>query len=577
MFNALDQKAERYQILDELGEGGMATVYKAHDQRLEREVAIKFLRRGAFPPDQMNQILARFEREAKSLARLSHPNIVKVHDFGEHEGAPYLVMEYLPGGTLKSLLGQPLPWAMAMRMLIPVARALIFAHERGIVHRDVKPANIMISASGDPMLTDFGIAKLLENEDGKTLTGSGVGIGTPEYMAPEQGLGGAVDERVDIYSLGVVLYEMIAGRKPYTADTPLAVVLKQINDPLPRPKIYAPDLPDAVENMLIKAMAKDPQNRFENMNAFCQAMENMLSIPTLSVMVTENFGAGGDRATASETETVGKLSPKGTIKKTAGFRLSPLEWAAIAGMVLILVGAFWLVFSYLKPPPADTQPVPAIPGRESTFPLVLPAASATPTSTFISAPTRLGLATQTPIPAIGQTSIPDLNAAPVEVQLIVGTLNLEGTNLALTSEQAVALLPLWNEFKTLNQSIRPSPGSQIPPTLDSTAQAQKDALLKKIQNVMSEEQIAAITGMQITQQNTRTILQSKGITLSGPPPGNPNTLPGGQPGGGQPQGAPRSGGGQPQGTPPANGGRAGGFIGDLIDALIPILEKRAAG
>ncbi|MGB9724679.1 MAG: serine/threonine-protein kinase, partial [Chloroflexia bacterium] len=244
----IGQSVGRYHIVEQLGEGGMATVYKAYDTRLEREVALKVIRRGAFPPEQLERILRRFEREAKALARLTHPNIVGLIDYGEYEGSPYLVMEYLPGGTLKKLLearaGRPLPWEEAVRLLLPIARALHFAHRQGFIHRDVKPSNILITESGEPMLSDFGIAKLLETEE-TTLTGTGVGVGTPEYMAPEQGLGRKVDARADVYALGVVLYELVTGRKPYTADTPMAVVFKHLSDPLPRPRAYVPELPEA--------------------------------------------------------------------------------------------------------------------------------------------------------------------------------------------------------------------------------------------------------------------------------------------------------------------------------------------
>jgi serine/threonine protein kinase len=509
MLNFSTQETERYQLLDELGEGGMATVYKAHDQRLEREVAIKFLRRGAFPPDQMNQILKRFEREAKSLARLSHPNIVKVHDFGEHEGAPYLVMEYLPGGTLKSILGKSVPWAVAMRMLIPVARALVFAHERGIVHRDVKPANIMISASGDPMLTDFGIAKLLENEDGKTLTGSGVGIGTPEYMAPEQGLGGAVDERVDIYSLGVVLYEMITGQKPYIADTPLAVVLKQINDPLPSPKIYAPDLPDAVEQTLMKSLAKKPEDRFENMNAFCKVMEELAGTPTLSTLAVN---ASADLHSAATQMVAHDSKTAETVKEQVRKRRYPIQWLGVIAAVL-LIGLGVGVYYFRRP--QDPPPATVFSSNES-----LPN----------SAPAQVNA---------------ESNLLPVEAQLTLGTINLEGTNLAITREQASALLPLWNNFKTLNQTIISNQVQNTPqqPVLDDAAQKQKNDLLQKIRAAMTTEQLNAIANMQLTEQSARTILQSKGVILNG-----------------------------------ASGGQSGGgFIGDLMNALIQILEKRAAG
>jgi serine/threonine protein kinase len=177
---------DRYHILEALGEGGMASVYKAYDIRLERDVAVKIIRTDMFIPAALHLVMKRFEREAKSLAKLSHPNIVHIIDYGKHDGVPYLVMEYLPGGTLRDRLkGQPLAWQESFRLLMPVVRAPHFAYQQSVVHRDVKPSNILITLSGEPMLSDFGIAKILENEKSTALTGTGTGIGTPEYMAPE--------------------------------------------------------------------------------------------------------------------------------------------------------------------------------------------------------------------------------------------------------------------------------------------------------------------------------------------------------------------------------------------------------
>ena len=276
MTNLTGQSLGRYQILEQLGKGGMATVYKAYDTRLERDVAVKIIRRETFPEEQLERILKRFEREAKALARLTHPNIVPVIDYGEYEGAPYLVMPYLPGGTLKQLLGTPMPWQEAVRILLPIAQALEYAHEHNIIHRDIKPSNILLTEKGQPMLSDFGIAKILESGDTATLTGAGVGVGTPEYMAPEQWTGGA-GPQADLYSLGVVFYELVTGRKPYTADTPAAILLKQATEPLPRPTQFVRDLPEAVEKLLLKALAKKPEDRYENMAAFAAAMVTLLS------------------------------------------------------------------------------------------------------------------------------------------------------------------------------------------------------------------------------------------------------------------------------------------------------------
>ena len=254
----------------------MSTVYQAYDTRLERDVAIKIIRREVFSPLVLERVLKRFEREAKALAKLSHPNIVHVHDYGEYESAPYLVMEYLPGGTLKQNLGKPMHWKEAVKLLLPISEALDYAHSQNIIHRDIKPSNILLTQRGQPMLSDFGIAKILESEETATLTGTGVGVGTPEYMAPEQWIGQA-GTQADLYSLGVVLYELVTGRKPYTADTPAAILLKQANDPLPRPRQFAPALPETVEKVLFKALAKKPDERYAGMAGMTAALDALLA------------------------------------------------------------------------------------------------------------------------------------------------------------------------------------------------------------------------------------------------------------------------------------------------------------
>ena len=272
MSNLTGQHVGRYHIVEQLGEGGMASVYKAYDTRLERYVAVKVIR---VENDRDASFLKRFEREAKALAKLSHPNIVHINDYGDQDGMPYVVMDYLPGGTLKQKMGQALPYYEAARLLAPVARALDHAHRNGIIHRDVKPANILMTSGGEPMLSDFGIAKILEGEQTSELTGTGVGIGTPEYMAPEQGAGGKIDERADVYALGVVFYELVTGRKPFKADTPMAVVIKHMTEPLPRPSSFVSTLPEGVEHIIYKAMAKKPEDRYQTMAQFARALEQL--------------------------------------------------------------------------------------------------------------------------------------------------------------------------------------------------------------------------------------------------------------------------------------------------------------
>ena len=173
--------------------------------------------------------------------------------------------------------GQPMPWQEAARLLIPIARALDYAHKRNLIHRDIKPSNILITESGEPMLTDFGVAKIIDEEVTLDLTGTSAAVGTPEYMAPEQAISKNVDHRADIYALGIVFYEMVTGRRPFQADTPLAVLFKQASEPLPRPTLFVSNLPDSVEKILLKALAKRPEDRYQGMGEVVHAMESLVS------------------------------------------------------------------------------------------------------------------------------------------------------------------------------------------------------------------------------------------------------------------------------------------------------------
>ena len=273
MQNYIGKQIDRYRIIERLGMGGMAVVYKAFDTRLERDVALKLIRVDEIPASQHERLMKRFEREAKAMAKFSHPNIVPVYDYGEVDGSPYLVMEYIPGGTLKERITKPIPYQQAVRWLTPVADALRYAHAQKVIHRDVKPSNILFDSEGRPLLTDFGIAKVLETDEA-TLTGTGLGVGTPEYMAPEQWRGIA-SEATDQYALGIVLYELLTGRKPYTADTPAAIAVMQATEPLPRPGKLVDGIPEEVEKVLYKTLARDSQDRYESVSALKKALENI--------------------------------------------------------------------------------------------------------------------------------------------------------------------------------------------------------------------------------------------------------------------------------------------------------------
>jgi len=270
MNDVFGSRLGQYILLEQIGEGGMAKVYNAFDSRVERNVAIKVI----LPSKRTSKVfLQQFEREAKALANLTHTNIVKVLNYGIEDGRPYLVMEYIPGGTLKDAMNQKLPWQTAAAILAPIARALDYVHQQQIVHRDVKPSNILLQEDFSPMLSDFGILKLLEGKEEKVESAIGAGVGTPEYMPPEQGMGKEVDFRADIYSLGLVFYEMITGQKPYTADSPMAMVIKHVTDELPLPTRIDKNIPKFVERAILRAVQKDPQRRYMSMGHFADALE----------------------------------------------------------------------------------------------------------------------------------------------------------------------------------------------------------------------------------------------------------------------------------------------------------------
>jgi len=253
----------KYRILEALGRGGMAQVYKAYHPQLDRNVAVKILRSDLV---EQEEFLSRFRREAHAVSGLRHTNIVQVFDFDVQDDLYYMVMELLEGDTLRAHMneyrvrGQRMPLVEVVSILNDVLSGLAYAHSEGIIHRDIKPANIMLTKKKQAVLTDFGIAQIVGSTQ---YTVSGALMGTLNYMAPEQGLKGLCDSRSDIYSLGIVLYEMLTGYTPYDADTPLAILMKHLNDPLPLPTQIDPTLPTALENVVLKALAKDPDDRFK--------------------------------------------------------------------------------------------------------------------------------------------------------------------------------------------------------------------------------------------------------------------------------------------------------------------------
>jgi len=386
MANLIGKSLGRYHILEQLGEGGMAVVYKAFDTRLEAEVAVKVIRTDNILPNVLERALKRFEREAKAVARLNHLNIVNITDYGEFEGQPYLVMPYLQGGTLKEMLaGKPIDWQIASQLLIPIAKALGYAHRQEMIHRDVKPANILITEDGEPMLTDFGVAKIIDNEVTVDLTGTSMAVGTPDYMAPEQ-FQGKTDARSDIYGLGIVLYEMVTGRKPYVADTPAALIIKQATDPLPRPSQFAPKIPGNVEHILLKALAKNPANRYQSMGELVAALESAAIGKTLQGTSKKKSKLSARGKSGKEKEPNSKASQ--AIPKWVG-------WAVFGIIGLGMVGGLNSWISSRKPVDLIPSPISTLTKNALSNLAHTPVASIThpathtPVSTPISTPTDL--------------------------------------------------------------------------------------------------------------------------------------------------------------------------------------------
>ncbi len=437
-------------IQDLLGQGGMATVYRGYQPDIDRFVAVKVM---SSLPGQDQEFVERFKLEARTIARLQHPHILPLYDFGQEQGLFYLITAYAPGGSISDLiLKGALPIPTVERLLREIAAALDYAHRQNVIHRDIKPANILLDKEGHALLADFGIVKLLSGMNTSPALTSTTGvIGTPAYMSPEQANGATIDGRSDIYGLGVVVYEMLTGRQPFSAETPLQVLIKHLTEPPPLLRIHAADVPPGLEVVLQRALAKDPADRYATANEFANAFTSALSQSSTGTM------------RLPEAPVTSAATPAPVLPPTANTTYAPPPVQQRSGQttlvtVLLAVAAFALAL------------VAFITVTQRAAPLTAAATTASetaPTLAITAAPSvnTLGSARYSTVNALGDTlTLSATNLAPLpagsryvvwlvntadDSLLLLGTLTVDvqgsGT-LIYTDEEGRLLTALYNQI-----------------------------------------------------------------------------------------------------------------------------------
>jgi serine/threonine protein kinase/Tol biopolymer transport system component len=479
----IGQQIGPYQIIDKLGAGGMAIVYRAHDSKLNREVAMKIIK-GDLASNA--DFIRRFEREARTIAALSHPHILKVFDFGQYEENVYLIIELMTGGSLSDSIrsGKQFSGADALHVLDQIGRALDYAHRQGIVHRDLKPQNVLLDNDGNAYLTDFGIAKLLQTDT--NLTATGMVMGTPAYMSPEQWSGqGVVDGRADIYALGVILYEMLAGGVPFDGDTPFRLMHQHIYEP-PRPiKPLRPDLPDGIQVVLNRALAKSRDDRYSSASELLidlrAALDGKIAAPPLATIegatanlpVTKGTTPPPTRPPISPTnDLTGQTIPPAPATGSTGNRRGLLMGSAALVMIALLAGAI-----LLNRPGATGVTTPTINltnGVTPTAPEVAIVPSATIANTASSLPPTASSApptsTRVPPSATNTTIPPTINDQATLDAFIAATSGAfeRATLIARTIDAR------FTQTQRARPTLTPTPtntrtNTSIPPTNTATA------------------------------------------------------------------------------------------------------------
>ncbi|MBN1218007.1 MAG: protein kinase [Anaerolineae bacterium] len=495
MANLVGRTIKSYRVVAKLGRGGMAEVFKAYQPGLDRYVAMKSLHSHLVED---SDFIGRFEREAHAIGRLRHPNIVQALDFDREGDMYFMVMEFIDGPTLKDELktrkaaNRPFTLPEITRIFIALCSAIDYAHSRNMVHRDLKPANVMINQQGQVVLTDFGIARIM----GATqYTQTGALSGTPAYMSPEQGRGERVDERSDIYSLGVMLYEMVTGMVPYDADTPFAVIMKHINEALPMPRKINPNIPEAVERVILKAMSKEPDDRFQTAGEMAKALRNAVEIkpgeenlllttiappPQIEQIehargpITEQERAASAAALGRDSTAISSAAVDSTVAAAPakGLPITPIIIGGVIVILLILIGVVGaIIINRLEPTPteevisavnltatgqtnasltAEAQKI----GDDTTATLIAAAELAAPTQTAIAATTQAEavIAKQT-----------------ADAALIAGALAVRDATTTASAMEAAAAAETATAEALANATPTPAPTDTPVPTNTPTA------------------------------------------------------------------------------------------------------------